>query len=33
MSDGYDRMAALLGEPGAPVRAAREIIKTLRAGH
>ena len=26
---GYDRMAAILGEPGAPRRAAKQIVKTL----
>ena len=30
MLKGYDEMIALLGEPGAPQRAAREMVDRLR---
>ena len=30
---GYDRMAHILGEPGAPEHAARDMVKTLRSEH
>jgi len=30
MLDGYEEMAGRLGEPGAPMRAAREIVKLLK---
>ena len=34
LRDGYDEMARRLGEPGAPMRAARQMVGLLReAGH
>ena len=33
LRDGYDEMARCLGEPGAPMRAARQMVKFLRETH
>ena len=34
LRDGYGEMARRLGEPGAPMRAARQMVELLReAGH